>query len=191
MDKKPPLWADLFLTFMKIGFFTFGGGYAMISVIEDICVEKKKWISHEEKMDITVIAESTPGPMAINCATYVGYRQGGLWGSVIATVGMVLPSFAVIYCISRFLSNFLEYAVIARAFRGIRIGVGLLIFRVGLNMARKMKKKPLPLAIMICAFAAVLVIHGLGLNISTITLMLTAGFVSLGVFLCKEGGVGK
>ena len=97
MDKKPPLWADLFLTFMKIGFFTFGGGYAMISVIEDICVEKKKWISHEEMMDITVIAESTPGPMAINCATYVGYRQGGLWGSVIATVGMVLPSFAVIY----------------------------------------------------------------------------------------------
>ena len=188
VNKKLPLWADLFLTFMKIGFFTFGGGYAMISVIEDICVEKKKWITHEEMMDITVIAESTPGPIAINCATYVGYLQGKIPGSIVATIGMVLPSFVVIYCISRFLNNFLEYAVIARAFRGIRIGVGLLIFRVGINMAKKMKKKALPMTILGCAFAAVLVIHGFGLDISTITLMLTAGFVSLCVFLCRKGG---
>ena len=88
---------DLLLTFMKIGFFTFGGGYAMISMIENNCVEKKKWISHDDMMNVTVIAESTPGPIAINCATFVGYRQAGFLGSLIATLGIVLPSFVVIF----------------------------------------------------------------------------------------------
>ena len=97
---------DLFLIFAKIGLFTFGGGYAMISVIEYNCVENKKWISHDEMMDITVIAESTPGPIAINCATFVGYKQAGLLGSIVATLGIVLPSFLIIYIISMFLDNF-------------------------------------------------------------------------------------
>ena len=86
-----PILIDLFLTFAKIGMFTFGGGYAMISLIENDCVEKKKWITHDEMMDMTVIAESTPGPVAINCATYVGSKKGKLLGAIIATVGMVLP----------------------------------------------------------------------------------------------------
>ena len=85
------------MIFAKIGLFTFGGGYAMILFIESICVEKKKWITHDEMMNITVIAESTPGPVAINCATYVGYKKGGMVGSIIATLGMILPSFAVCY----------------------------------------------------------------------------------------------
>ena len=84
---------DLFLTFAKIGVFTFGGGYAMISMIENNCVERKKWISHDEMMNVTVIAESTPGPIAINAATFVGYKQAGLLGAIIATIGIVLPSF--------------------------------------------------------------------------------------------------
>jgi len=108
---------DLFLTLAKVGMFTFGGGYAMISIIEDTCVEKKKWITHEEMMDITVIAESTPGPIAINAATYVGYKQAGIPGSVVATVGIVLPSFVIIYLISSVLDDFLEIAWIANAFR--------------------------------------------------------------------------
>ena len=91
--KKKNLLLDLFLTFAKIGVFTFGGGYAMISVIEDICVEKKKWITHDDMMNVTVVAESTPGPIAINCATFVGYQQAGFAGSVITTLGIVLPSF--------------------------------------------------------------------------------------------------
>ena len=86
---------DLFLTFAKIGLFTFGGGYAMISLIERSCVEKKQWITHDEMMNITVIAESTPGPIAINCATFVGYKQKGLPGAIAATIGMVLPSFCI------------------------------------------------------------------------------------------------
>ena len=104
---------ELFFTFAKIGMFTFGGGYAMISFIENNCVEKKKWISHDEMMDITVIAESTPGPIAINCATFVGYKRAGIRGAVIATIGMVVPSFLIILLISMFLENFLEITMIA------------------------------------------------------------------------------
>ena len=118
---------DLFLTFSKIGLFTFGGGYAMIALIEDICVEKKQWITHDEMMNVTVIAESTPGPIAINCATYVGYKQKGLAGAAAATVGMVLPSFCIIFLISMFLDNFLEIPWIAHAFLGIKAAVGILI----------------------------------------------------------------
>ena len=88
---------ELFLTFLKIGLFTFGGGYAMISIIENNCVEKKKWITHDEMMDITVIAESTPGPIAINCATFVGYKIAGILGAIAATFGVVVPSFVIIF----------------------------------------------------------------------------------------------
>ena len=90
---------DLFLTFAKVGLFTFGGGYAMIALIESTCVEKKKWISHDEMMNITVIAESTPGPIAINCAPHVGYKQKGFAGASIATIGMILSSFCIIFTI--------------------------------------------------------------------------------------------
>jgi len=107
-----PVLLILFLTFAKIGLFTFGGGYAMISIIEDVCVEKRKWITHEDMMNVMVIAESTPGPIAINCATFVGYKQGGLFGAVAATFGVVLPSFVVIYAISMFLDGFLEFELI-------------------------------------------------------------------------------
>ena len=107
------LWT-LFLTFFRIGAFTFGGGYAMISVIENICVEQKKWITHEDLVNVTVIAESTPGPVAINCATFVGYKQKGIWGSVAATLGVVLPSFIIIWAISMFLERFLEIAWVLR-----------------------------------------------------------------------------
>ena len=110
---------ELFLTFLKIGLFTFGGGYAMISIIENNCVEQKKWITHDEMMNITVIAESTPGPIAINCATFVGYKIAGLFGAIAATLGVVIPSFVIIFLISTFLDIFLEIPVIANACMGI------------------------------------------------------------------------
>ena len=178
---------ELFFTFAKIGMFTFGGGYAMISIIEDTCVDKKKWITHDEMMELTVLAESTPGPIAINAATYVGFKKGGIPGSVVATVAMVLPSFVIIYLISTVLNRFLEITWVANAFRGIKIGVGLLIFRVGLTMVKKMKPKPLPRIIAGCAFIAMLVINFFALKISTIALLLLAGGVSLGFFLGKGG----
>ena len=180
------LLADLFLTFAKIGLFTFGGGYAMLSLIENICVEKKRWISHDEMADIAVIAESTPGPIAINCATYVGCRQKGLAGAAAATVGIVLPSFCIIFLISRFLDRFLEIAWIAHAFMGIRIAVGILILDAAVRMLGKMRKKPLPLAIAACAFLAVLLTDLFALRVSSVALMLTAAAVSLSVFLIGQ-----
>ena len=188
--KLPVLW-DLFLTMAKIGTFTFGGGYAMISMISDICVEQKHWITDEEMMEITVIAESTPGPIAINCATYVGMKQGGLAGSLVSTFAMVLPSFVIIYCLAGVLDRFLEYPAVAKAFRGIQVGVSLIILRVGIQMIRKMQKKPIPLTIMVCAFAAMLASNLFALNFSTIALMLIAGSASLLLFLMKKGGGAK
>lgn len=187
---------DLLLTFMKIGFFTFGGGYAMISMIENNCVENKKWISHDDMMNVTVIAESTPGPIAINCATFVGYRQAGFLGSLIATLGIVLPSFVVIFLISMYLDNFLEITVIANAFKGIKIAVGILILDAAITMIKKMHKKVLPRAIMACSFAAMLLINIFSLNFSSISLMLVAAVISLTVFVVKgapeqKGGAGK
>ena len=163
----------------------------MISVVEDICVSRKQWITHDEMMDITVIAESTPGPIAINCATYVGYKQGGIVGSIVATVAMVIPSFVIIYLISTMLNNFLEITWVANAFRGIKVGVGLLILSVAITMAKKMKPKPMPRIIAGCAFAAMLVINFLSLKISSIALMLMAGFVGLLLFFFQQKGVGK
>ena len=181
---------DLFLTFARIGLFTFGGGYAMISLIEHSCVEKKRWITHDEMMNVTVIAESTPGPIAINCATYVGYKQKGLTGAIAANIGMVLPSFCIIFLISMFLDNFLEIAWIAHAFMGIKIAVGILILDAAIRMIKKMQKKPLPIAIMICAFLVMLLIDIFAFQFSSITLMLIAAVVSLTLFLIK-GSNGK
>ena len=177
---------SLFLTFFRIGLFTFGGGYAMISVIENICVERKKWITHEDLMNVTVIAESTPGPVAINCATFVGYRQKGIGGAAAATLGVVLPSFIIIWVISMFLDRFLEIAWVASAFRGVRVAVGLLILDVGIRMAKKMPKEPIRIILLIAALVLMVLINLLNWKISTIVLLLCAAAVSLIVFLFHE-----
>ena len=185
---------DLFLSFAKIGLFTFGGGYAMIALIENTCVEKKRWITCDEMMNITVIAESTPGPIAINCATYVGYKKTGFWGALAATTGMVFPSFCIIFAISKFLDRFLEITWIAHAFQGIKIAVGILILDAAVKMLRKMQKKPMPGVFMLCAFAAMLLINIFSVRISSMILMLTAGLISLIIFTVKKpakGGAGK
>ena len=187
---------ELFYIFARIGLFTFGGGYAMISIIEDICVERKKWITHEEMMNMTVIAESTPGPIAINCATYVGYKQAGFVGAIVATFGMVLPSFIVIFVISKFLDNFLEIQVIANAFQGIKIAVGILIFDAAITMIKKMKKKILPRTIMISAFLVMMLANIFSWNFSSINLMLIAGVLNLIIFAVQtapdwKGGAEK
>lgn len=177
---------DLFLAFAKIGIFTFGGGYAMIAMIENSCVERNKWITHDEMMNVTVIAESTPGPIAINAATYVGYRQAGFLGALIATLGMVLPSFLIIFAVSSLLDHFLGITLIANAFRGIRIAVGILILDAAVKMIRKMQRKVLPRTIMLCSCAAMLMINFFSWNFSSISLMLLAGAVSLSIF-CIRG----
>ena len=178
---------ELFLTFMKIGLFTFGGGYAMISLIEDICVEQKKWITHEEMMNLTIVAESTPGPIAINCATYVGYLRGGFAGSVLSTLGVVIPSFVIIYVIALFLDNFLEIQVVASAFQGIKLAVGLLILNAGFNMLKKMDKDKQSIVILICGLTVMLLSELLAWNFSALSLMIIAGVISLALSLQKGG----
>lgn len=200
-EMKISILLDLFFTFAKIGLFTFGGGYAMIPMMERNCVEIKGWITHDEMLNVTIIAESTPGPVSINCATFVGYRQAGLWGALVATLGMVLPSFVIIYAISIFMENFLEISIIANAFKGIKIAVGLLILDAGINMIGKMRKQKkkastaggkvsrngaLQAAIMVISCAMMLSINIFSWHISSIILMLAAAVVSLAVFMARS-----
>ena len=177
---------DLFFTFAKIGLFTFGGGYAMIALIEDSCVERKKWIRHEEMMNITVIAESTPGPIAINCATFVGYRQKGLPGALAATAGVILPSFCIIYLISNYIDNFLAVEPVAHAFQGIKIAVGILITDAAIKMIKKMPGKAFSVAVVICSCIAVLVINFMSLPVSSVILIPAAAVVSLFIYTVRE-----
>ena len=187
---------DLFLTFAKIGLFTFGGGYAMISIIENHCVECKEWITHDEMMNMTVIAESTPGPIAVNCATFTGYKKAGVIGALVATLGMVLPSFIVIYLIAMFLDNFLEIVIIANAFKGIKVAVGILILDAAITMIKKMQKKKMPIVIMVASCITMMCVNIFAWNFSSISLMLIAAAVSLSVFILngapeQKGGVKK
>ena len=177
---------DLFLTFAKIGLFTFGGGYAMIPIIENQCVGKKNWITNDDMMNITVIAESTPGPIAINCATFTGYKKAGFAGALAATLGVVLPSFIIIYLISMFLDSFLELTIVANAFKGIKIAVGILIFNTALTMVKKTTKEKLPVIIMIFSSIIILAVNIFAWNFSSIVLMLIATVVSLTVFILNS-----
>ena len=181
-----PILLDLFLTFAQIGMFTFGGGYAMIPLIENTCVEKKKWITHDEMMTVVVIAESTPGPIAINCSTFIGYKKGKLPGAIVSTIGMVLPSFIIIYLISRFLNQFLEITWVVNAFKGIKIAVGILIVDAAIKMIKKMKKTPVQIVLVSVSIILMLVINLFALNISSMVLMLAFAIVGVGVFAVED-----
>ena len=184
--------ADLFLTFGRIGAFTFGGGYAMIALLDHECVEKKKWLTSDELMDITVIAESTPGPIAINCATYTGYKVAGMKGALAATVGIILPSFLLIFLISSFFESILGVGLISRAFKGIRIAVALLIIQAAVKMIRKLVKnsphRKAQIPIIVTFFLAVLAMNGAGIHISTIYFILCSGLAGLALFGRKGPG---
>ena len=135
---------------------------------------------------MTVIAESTPGPIAINCSTFAGYKRAGIPGAFAATLGMVMPSFIVIYFISMYLDNFLELSIIANAFKGIKIGVGFLILNAGITMLKKKPKKKLSKVIMICSCITMLCINFFAWKISSISLMVVAAMVSLVLFNIQE-----
>ena len=160
----------------------------MISVIEHSCVEQKQWLTHEELMNMTVVAESTPGPIAINCATYVGYQRKGIPGALASTFGVVLPSFLVIFLISMVLENFLELTVVANALKGIQIAVGILILKAGLTMASRMKKKAFPVTVMVIAAVVMLLSNLLSVKISSVALMILAAVAGTVRFLVKRGG---
>ncbi|MBR4073611.1 MAG: chromate transporter [Clostridia bacterium] len=145
----------LLFTFLKIGAFTFGGGYAMIPVIQREIVDKHKWITEDDILDIIAIAESTPGPIAINSATFVGYRVAGVLGSAVATFGVVFPAFMLIYIISFFLRQFEDLQVIKYAFAGIRAGVLSLLINALISMGKKCPKNILSYIVVVASFALV------------------------------------
>lgn len=177
---------ELFFTFMKIGLFTFGGGLAMLSQIEEECVGKRHWITHEDVMDVTVIAESTPGPVAINCATFVGFQQAGVLGAIVATVGVVIPSFVIIYVIALFMNDFMEYTIVANALKGIAVAVGITILDVGISMIIEMKKNKQSVGIMLTAFVLMLLTDIFAWNLSSVTLLFVAAIFSLVAFQIKK-----
>ena len=176
----------LFLAFFKIGLFTFGGGYAMISLIENECVEKKKWITNEEFLNCVALAESTPGPIAINSATFIGYKVAGVLGSAFATLGVVVPSFVIIFLISLFFNDLLEIEVIANAFKGIKVGVSLLIISAGIKLFIKAEKKPIPLIIIFTTIVAMILIDVFSVNFSSIFLILIGAVVGLVVYCINQ-----
>ncbi len=143
---------DVFWSFFKIGAFTFGGGYAMVPLIQKEAVEKKGWITDDDILEIIAIAESTPGPIAINSATFVGYRAAGFFGAAAATFGVVLPSFVIILVISYILEEFQAFKPVQYAFFGIRAGVLALVLKALWTMYKKCPKGGISYFILAAAF---------------------------------------
>ena len=155
MKRNLKLYLQLFLTFMKIGVVTFGGGYAMIPIIENEITNKKRWISGDDLLEVVAISETTPGPIAICAATFIGYHVGGVFGAFCATFGVVLPSFVIIYLISLFLRAFEQIQIVKYAFFGIRAGVLALLIKAVVSMFKKCPKNIVAYLIMAASFAAV------------------------------------
>ena len=169
----------LFLTFLKIGVTTFGGGYAMIANFQETIVEKKKWLTEDEFMEIITVAESTPGPIAINVATFVGYKKKGFLGSLFATLGVVLPSLVIIFVISLVLDQFMENVSVQYAFNGIKVAVAFLITRAGINLFKKMEKKILPIICFSIVLILVILFEIFSISFSSIFYILIGGVIGI------------
>jgi chromate transporter len=180
--KKTKEYLSLFLTMLKIGLFTFGGGYAMIALLENEFVAKKKWIEKDEFLDVAAIAESTPGPIAINAATYIGFKNAGIVGSIIATLGICIPSFVIIYAISLFFDAFLSLTLVAYAFKGIQICVVYLILSAGLKMLKQMKKTKFNIIIILITLICMVVLSLFAVRFSTIFYILISGAFGVVVY---------
>lgn len=176
---------EIFLAMMKIGLFTFGGGYAMIALLESEFVSKKKWLSREEFLDMVAISESTPGPIAINAATYIGYKTRGLLGALLATVGVIIPSFIIIYAISLFFDAFLSIALVAKAFRGIQVAVVYLILSAGIKLLRGMKKTVLSVFVLSATVLFMLLFSVFAIRFSTVLYILIAGAIGVSLYLIQ------
>lgn len=177
---------QLFLIMFKIGIFTFGGGYAMISLIENEIVTKRSWLSHDEFMNMLAIAESTPGPIAVNTATYLGYKMGKVWGAILATLGVVLPSFIIISLVYLIYDIFLSIKIVAAAFQGIQVCVIFLILCAGLKMFRKLEKSVFNYIAFSLAFILIIVFSILSIKFSTIYYILISAIIAVVINLITK-----
>ena len=175
----------LFLIMLKIGLFTFGGGYAMIALLEYEFVTKRKWINNDEFTDMVAIAESTPGPIAINSATYIGYKMGGVLGSLLCTIAICIPSFIIIYLISLFFNAFIHIQWVTAAFRGIQICVIFLILSAGIKMLIKIKKTVFNIIVMVATIVCMILMSVFAVDFSSIFYILISGVLGLSIYLIK------
>ena len=181
----------LFFTFFKIGLFTFGGGYAMIALLEEEFIQRRKWLDKDEFLDMTAIAESTPGPVAINSATYLGYKLTKVPGAATATVAVCLPSFLIIYAISLFFEQFTQLTVIANAFKGIQVCVIYLIFSAGVRMLKSLDKSPFATGVLAAVMLVMVGLSLAGVGLSSILLILLSGAAGVAAWLIGRRKEGK
>lgn len=181
----------LFFTFFKIGLFTFGGGYAMIALLEEEFIQRRKWLDKDEFLDMTAIAESTPGPVAINSATYLGYKLAKIPGAATATVAVCLPSFLIIYAISLFFKQFTQLTVIANAFKGIQVCVIYLIFSAGVRMLKALDKSPFATGVLAAVMLVMVGLSLAGVSVSSILLILLSGAAGVAAWLIGRRKEGK
>ena len=181
----------LFFTFFKIGLFTFGGGYAMIALLEEEFIQRRKWLDKDEFLDMTAIAESTPGPVAINSATYLGYKLAKIPGAATATVAVCLPSFLIIYAISLFFEQFTQLTVIANAFKGIQVCVIYLIFSAGVQMLKALDKSPFATGVLAAVMLVMVGLSLAGVSVSSILLILLSGAAGVAAWLIGRRKEGK
>ena len=181
----------LFFTFFKIGLFTFGGGYAMIALLEEEFIQRRKWLDKDEFLDMAAIAESTPGPVAINSATYLGYKLAKVPGAATATVAVGLPSFLIIYAISLFFEQFTQLTVIANAFKGIQVCVIYLIFSAGVRMLKALDKSPFATGVLAAVMLVMVGLSLAGVSVSSILLILLSGAAGVAAWLIGRRKEGK
>ncbi len=183
MEIKMKKLIQLFLTFLKIGAFTFGGGYAMIALLENEFIEKKKWIDREEFLNMVAVAESTPGPVAVNSATYLGYRVGGVAGAALSTLAVSIPSFVIIYLISLFFDKFLSLTYVAYAFKGIQVCVVYLIASAGVRMFKGLEKNVFNYVILGLVIAVMTVFSITAVSFSSIFYIVISGVAGWAVYM--------
>ena len=176
---------SLFFAFFKIGLFTFGGGYAMLALMEAELCSRREWITKDEFLDVAAIAESTPGPIAINAATFIGYRRAGFFGALFATLGVVLPSFTIIYVISQVLDDFLKFKYVGYAFRGIQVAVVYLILSAGIKLLKSARRRGVSVIILSATTICMILLSVLSVSFSSIFYILISGCVGICCYLCS------
>ena len=176
----------MFLVMVKIGLFTFGGGYAMIALLESELVAKRKWLEKDEFLDMVAVAESTPGPVAVNMATFIGYRQGGVAGAAFSTLGVCLPSFLIIFGISFFFDAFLSLSYVSYAFKGIRVCVIYLILSSGWKLLKTMERTPFSLLLFGTVFSALLIFSLLSVRFSSVLYILLSALAGFFLYIIQK-----
>ncbi len=184
----------LFFTMLKIGLFAFGGGYAMTALLENELVTKRGWLGRDEFLNMAAIAESTPGPIAVNSATYVGYRLAGVPGAAVATIGVCLPAFLIIFAISLFFDRFVALTYVAYAFRGVQAAVVYLIASAGVRLFRGLGRDPLARILAVVTAVALVLLSLLSVNFSSVFFILIGGVIGVAAYLirrARRGGDGR